>query len=310
MPKPDNSHISHDVFMKKILSDKLAAISFMRTFLPPDLADELDIEAFEYVSGTFINEELGERFADLLLTVPTKQKTEIVTVAILIELKSRKEKYTALQIMEYLALGYKKQRAKGEKLRLIVPLIYYHGIERWEYENLDSYFAEYPASMRRYIPQWASIFIDLKEKSATEIEQIEDELLQTAIRIQWMRFMKKVDSVTLVELFEYMNTERVGNHLRGILVYAFKYLEITSEYNNFIERIPEPIKIEAMTIYSRWIAEGRAEGKAEGIEQGIEQKAIEVVLQCHKNGISIPMIVNITGLTESEVKKILAEQKR
>jgi predicted transposase/invertase (TIGR01784 family) len=46
-------------------------------------------------------------------------------------------------------------------------------------------------------------------------------------------------------------------------------------------------------------------GIGKGIEQGIEQKTIDVIKNCVKNGLEIPMISNISGLSEERVMEII-----
>ncbi len=68
-----------------------------------------------------------------------------------------------------------------------------------------------------------------------------------------------------------------------------------------------------MSTYDRLIEKGIEQGIVKGIEQGIEQgigkgieqKTIDVIRNCVKNDIQIPMISNITGLTEFKVKEII-----
>jgi predicted transposase/invertase (TIGR01784 family) len=56
-----------------------------------------------------------------------------------------------------------------------------------------------------------------------------------------------------------------------------------------------------MSTYDRLIEKGIGKG----IEQGIEQKTIDVIRNCVKNDIKIPMISNITGLSEQRVIEII-----
>lgn len=73
-----------------------------------------------------------------------------------------------------------------------------------------------------------------------------------------------------------------------------------------------------MTISQRLRAEGRAEGilegKAEGISvgktEGIEESRIDFVIKSYDNGIEIPLIAKITGLTEAEVEKIIEDHPK
>lgn len=53
--------------------------------------------------------------------------------------------------------------------------------------------------------------------------------------------------------------------------------------------------------------EGKIEGIEQGIEQGIEEEKKNVVTQSLKLGIDISVIIQLTGLTEEEIKRIQKE---
>ena len=61
-----------------------------------------------------------------------------------------------------------------------------------------------------------------------------------------------------------------------------------------------------MTTYAKI----KEEGKQEGRQEGEYKKQIEVVLNCFDNKLPIPLIANITQLSEEDVIKILKEQKK
>jgi hypothetical protein len=53
------------------------------------------------------------------------------------------------------------------------------------------------------------------------------------------------------------------------------------------------------------IGKGIEQGIELGIGKGIEQKTMDVIRNCVKNEIKIPMISNITGLSEEKVIEII-----
>jgi predicted transposase/invertase (TIGR01784 family) len=82
-------------------------------------------------------------------------------------------------------------------------------------------------------------------------------------------------------------------------------LEVLEVDESYILEISEGItpnlKDKIMSTYDRLIEKGIGKG----IEQGIEQKTIDVIRNCVKNDIKIPMISNITGLSEQRVIEII-----
>ena len=79
-------------------------------------------------------------------------------------------------------------------------------------------------------------------------------------------------------------------------------LEVDESYILEIsEGITPNLKDKIMSTYDRLIEKGIGKG----IEQGIEQKTIDVIRNCVKNDIKIPMISNITGLSDQRVIEII-----
>ena len=64
-----------------------------------------------------------------------------------------------------------------------------------------------------------------------------------------------------------------------------------------------------MSTYDRLIEIGIGKGIElgieQGIEKGIEKNTLDVIRNCVKNGIQIPMISNITGLSDRRVMEII-----
>ena len=168
-----------------------------------------------------------------------------------------------------------------------------------------------PPDFIKYIPQFDQIFIDLKGKPAEEIDDIRDGLLKTAIQIQFLRFLEQLDTALLIKIFTGLDAQKYGNYIQPILVYLYKYNDLSKDYTNFMSELPEPIKSKTMTTYERILADGEAigieKGIAKGKAEGEAKSKIDVVLRAHSNGIDITMIANITGLSIARIQKILTD---
>ncbi len=248
---------------------------------------------------------MSERFADLIFDIPVKNTNESVKVAVLIELKSHKEKFLSFQLLEYLALAYRKQSKRNQKLQLIIPVVYYHGKTNWIPLRTIDLIKDFPSDLSKFIPLFDYIFIDLKTKTTEELAEINNNLLKTAVQIQFLQFLEEIETSGLIDILIGLEDEYHGNYIRKILVYIFRYFDIRKDYNNIISEKPEPFKLNAMTIYDRILAEGKAEGEA----LGREKEKIEMVLNAYAKGIAIPLIANISGLTDEEVTRIIENKE-
>ena len=79
------------------------------------------------------------------------------------------------------------------------------------------------------------------------------------------------------------------------------------EIKKILETIPEPIKEDIMTTYTRIAEENQQIGIQKGEQIGIQKEKVEIVLKAYDNGVDIPLISNITDLSEEQILSILKE---
>ncbi|MEZ4464924.1 MAG: Rpn family recombination-promoting nuclease/putative transposase [bacterium] len=80
----------HDALFKRTFSDPAHAAGELRSILPPALVARLDFDALRVESGSFVDEELSQRHADLLYAVPWRDGGEVL-VYLLFEHQSTAE---------------------------------------------------------------------------------------------------------------------------------------------------------------------------------------------------------------------------
>jgi len=314
MPKSSILHITHDSFVKLVLSNPAAGQDFLNYFLPESLKGNLDIEKCVPSELSYLTESMRNRHTDLIFDVPIKGSGEGIRIAILIEHKSYKDEAVIFQLLEYLALGYRKQSREKKGFRLIIPLLYYHGKQEWSPAGLSSYFIDIPGDLKPFLPEFSRIYIDLKNYSIDDIERLNNSLLRTALYIQLLRLQNMENKTILSRAFTTFEYGQYRNYFSAIFVYAIKYLDLEKEeFEILVDEFPEEVKPEAMTLANRLKREGMEEGieigKKQGIEKGIE-KGIELsqvsfVFKSYENGLDALTIAKIVGITEDRVREIL-----
>jgi predicted transposase/invertase (TIGR01784 family) len=287
----------HDKFVKEMLSDRELAIDFLQAYLPGDVSALLDIPHMEYANTSFISPELEETFADIVVRIPFKSKSGHAFVSLLLEAKSQPEKYTIFQILSYLANGYATQIKQGGKLHPIVPCVYYQGRQKWKLRRVSDYFEDLPAALQPYLPAFDTIFVSLFDLPEDQIIHLGNALLRAALMVQRYRY----DTQSLLKYFIQISSSLEPyiqkNFLVAVSVYILSVTKLSKEeIMEAIQQIPSaPVKDTIMNTYRLIKEEGKIEGK------------IEVVLNAYANGLSLPLIANITGLDELEVTRILKE---
>ena len=102
-----------------------------------------------------------------------------------------------------------------------------------------------------------------------------------------------------------------GTFLEMTFIYIINATEIEFDsVKEVLETVPPQAKSNIMTTYEKIIQYGKKEGKIEGKIEGKTETQKEIVLRSSDQGLPLPLIANITNLTEEEVNKILIKHKK
>src|SRR5690625_968723 len=103
------------------------------------------------------------------------------------------------------------------------------------------------------------------------------------------------------------------HYFETVLLYVFNVGELISEYD-LKERLTMEGRKKLMTIAEKLRQEGRMEGRREGeaigMQKGKHKALMDIVQNMLSLGKSETEIMQITGLTSKEVKKLIAEINR
>lgn len=148
----------HDRFFKETFTRIEVARDFFANYLPRPVVDVLDLESLTLQSGSFIDSDLQEQFADLLYQVDLHADVpgpgeDSAYLYLLLEHKSYPDPNTPFQLLRYLVRIWERD-VQGEKaLRPIVPVVVYHGRERWRVATEFGGLFDAPEALRAYWPQ-------------------------------------------------------------------------------------------------------------------------------------------------------------
>ena len=157
----------HDALFKRTFSDPAHAAGELRSILPPALVARLDFDALRVESGSFVDEELSQRHADLLYTVPWRAGGELL-VYLLFEHQSTVEPLMPFRLLRYMLRIWERWlagRPDARHLPLLVPAVLYHGAEAWTapvaFEDLFDLPPELVEPLRAFVPHFRCVLDDL-----------------------------------------------------------------------------------------------------------------------------------------------------
>ena len=299
----------HDKIFREIESIRENAADFIAGTFPRELLQGLDLETLELDPSSYISEDLEETFSDLVYSCQYNAKTPI-TIALLFEHKSSPVRYPHFQLLKYMLSIWKKCIQDSTPLKIVVPVIFYHGTKPWQLKPVSAYFEGIDATLSHFIPDFSYILTDL---SCYDDQAIRDTLFQRDANRILMQLLKYVFDERLVdqhftEIFSPGRdafTKPEGQRLlMSILVYLYNTTELSPD--SVIQRLsrisPEGGKI-AMTTALKLREEGIAEGFEKGIEKGIKENARRML----NDGQPVAIIAKYTGLTPSEIEALREE---
>ncbi len=270
----------HDHFFRQTFSDLPLARSFLQHYLPPDVLALLDLDGLSLRQESYVDEELQEHQSDLLFEVPFAAppadgllRPDPALLYLLVEHKSYPDEEVLLQLQRYRQKIWDNQRRQGEPLRLIVPLVVYHGRTKWNVPATLADWLQVPPALRSFTPTDRYLLYDFSRAGDEEI--LGDNLLRAVLLMLRHVFGQDLAD-RLVEIVQLLWQEssavRRYSFLRVVLRYTVEGGRIEQDKVREVMTTSLPEGEETMATWiDELIEQGREQGLEQGREQGLEQ---------------------------------------
>ncbi len=293
----------HDLFMKSVFKDIERAQSYFQHRLPADLIEQIDLSKIQEVPGSFLNEELKTSFADILFEVPLKRLKKSLYLPILLEFKSWKDKYVTIQLGQYIFSGLGKQVKEGKKPRPVIPVLFYHGKDPWEYHTHRSLYNDLDDSLKKYIPEFDYIFDNIQATEESEILMIQAGIWR-GIKLLLKRAWDEEDLMRSASKI-FLEIDKNDRNLTGTAIVYYYYMITNKEKAmEALEPISDIVERGPRNAYEEILLEGYEKAQREKIE---EQKATTKrnVVKSYNYGLKLQQISDVFDLSEEKVLRIL-----
>jgi predicted transposase/invertase (TIGR01784 family) len=294
-------------------------IDFLKTFLPEDLTKFIDFNSIKTLpTENFQNTQ--KKFLDF--AIACKIKNAYSHIYIILEHKSYTDKSIFLQILNYASTIWEKDLKNQKSLTPIIPLVFYHGNKKWNIPtNLKDLFP-IPENIKSYILTFSYLLTDTNNIAPNVLKEI---LINNIYLYYGISLLKSIFNED--ELKEILKEAigRFSNNLKEnkINEWDLIYLRLTIAYTSKridkeeIETIMKNIggsEMESL-LKNPWVEEGIKKGKEIGLQEGLQKglqeglekgefKAkIETAKKMKKEGLSLDLIIKITGLSKKDLKK-------
>ncbi len=280
----------HDRFFKETFGKVEVAKDFLNNYLPENIIKVIDVDTLEPQKDSFINEELQEGFSDLLFKASINKREGYIYF--LFEHKSYSSKDIALQLLRYMVEIWetKIKKEKSDKLPVIIPLVVYHGKDRWKIGTtlgeIITGYEELPEDIKKFTPNYEYLLYDLSRYTDDEIKgEAIDRIAMTIMRDIFTEDNKGLlDSVfrAVSYLLELDDKQTGIEYFETLMRYIFSArADLTrADFNAVVKKIdtthPEGSET-VMTLAEIFKEEGREAGMKAGEAKALARTAIKLL---------------------------------
>lgn len=270
----------HDRYFREMFSDPAIVEDLLRNYLPAPAVDALDLATLALQQDSFIDEELRQHYTDLLYTV-RQRSGAAAQVYILFEHKSYADRLTSFQLLRYLVRIWERMLRQSESLSPIIPLVFYHGVAKWDAPRSLADLLSGAEGLEGYAPTFAYELLDL---SAIPEQQIKGEVLLRAVLLAFRSVLRPGVGARLFDIVRLMSELTPERSALQYIETMLRYLvaapsDLTIDQ---IRTVLETVGKEKRTMLispaaQEWLEQGREEGLERGLERGKRQLLLDLI---------------------------------
>ena len=263
----------HDHFFRATFARPEVAAEFARHYLPPPVVAHLDLTTLEPVKASYVDEELRDHVTDLLYQVRL-QDGDFAYVYLLFEHKSYPDRWVAFQLLRYMVRIWEhaRQQEPSADLPPILPLVLYHGKQRWRIDARFQALVAAPPALTEYVPDFQYALYDLSTYSDAELVGA----VSVQVPLWTMKHIYDTDWETaLVQLMALLQALAQAESGLAFVETVLRYvsaaagsLERDELKQALEENMPQDGGALMQTIAQQWIEEGMREWEGDGEGDG------------------------------------------
>ncbi|MFC2141281.1 Rpn family recombination-promoting nuclease/putative transposase [Acidobacteriota bacterium] len=300
-----SGHNIHNNLFIKTFPDPENVKVFLKMALPESITSMIDFSEIDIDFTTYISDEIKDYYSDIVIKTLLRtgdNRTILLDIYILIEHKTEAKNKSLVQILKYLYFEWQKDVDQKRPLRVIIPLIFYHGEDPWNVPR--SFVDQFDVSddIKEFLLNYRYILFDTKDwdfLADTNRELKDNVFLLTSLVL--MKSAYNDDMETVKAIFKLWH-EKGFTKNKEMMIFFLMYVSYIRDIPlDQLEKTLEKCNIEGGDIMASLAQRLLDEGK----EKGIKEEKRETARRMLNADFPIEDIVKYTGLTEQEVKKLL-----
>jgi predicted transposase/invertase (TIGR01784 family) len=301
----------HDAAFKSAFQKKYLVRNLIRSYLPEDITKHVDFRSLSLVNKSYVDEKLREKHSDIVYRTRIRGMTAFLYF--LFEHQSSSDLLMSFRTLSYennIWKEYLDQNPEKKKLPVIIPVVLYNGKTKWTAPMSFKGIIEGGDIFSEYLPDFRYELIDLSRYDDAELtgdialrfvlytfKHIYDGDFEGAFRLAGDFLEELQKEPTFLELFEWFL--RYVYHART---------EDEKKLRKMIDCLAEGLTTKGVREMTMTVAEqieerGREKWKKEGKTEGKEETALNLL----KLGIDVKIIIQATGLSEKEIKRLAGD---
>lgn len=292
--KGPNQH-HNDLFIN-IMKDKENITDFLKNGLPVNISKHLDLYTIDYDDTNYVKNDFKNNMSDLVVKTTLKESQKPVDIYLLIEHKSVKEpqQMIFMQLFNYFHAMFQQDMNNGEPLRVIIPMIFYHGNRKWTVPSSFIDLFDVPKELKGHLLNFNYSLVNTKNSSF--IEKVKDNALLYSTMLAFKEAFKKENIDVIKEIIRTLHEagllENIGR-VEILIRYIFQTKDVDKAQLKAIIN-SEGTKGEEiiMNVIEQHEAIGAKKGK------------IEVATKMLEKGYPLDDIADITGLPLFKIKEL------
>ena len=262
-----------------------------------------------------------DKRADLVFSVPLKKtpKTNL-RIFILLEHKSSYDRGLFTQLLNYQTYIHEQTLKESGRPQPVIPVLFYHGKTAWKWKLsfqeafFGEFFSKIPVAFRKHMLNYKLKLLDVQDPKVKKVfkdKRFKSRGILNVFRKIWSLKMNEAELMKALSLFDKFS-DKDDDLILNLMDY-FKAFGMSRALWKKLERsaVQKGIfqKGGYMDIKEHFKEEGRVEGIRKGIQKGRKEGRQEVILNMLKEKADIAFIAQVTGLSETEIKKLKNSSK-
>ena len=264
-------------------------MSLLNALLP--LPEDGQIESVEYLTPEMVPENPAKKDSIVDVRCKDRQGRQFI-----VEMQLYWNEEFKRRVLLNASKAIVRQLDEGENYSLIQPVYCLSLVndKAFDYET-DDFYHDYAIvdveHTDRHIEGLRFIFVELPKFKPQSIAE-------KKMAVLWLRFLTEIAENTVEAPAELLENEATSKALRLVEKSAMTEGQLYAYERFWLAVVDERILREAA------MKKGYDEGHAKGLAKGLEKGMTITAAKMKKKGMTIEDIVEVTGLTEEEIKKL------